>query len=446
MAGWRTLDISAMLASMRRFSAAPVSFARSPVGRSVALYAVAFGFAGLTPFLLLPVLTGHLAPADFGRATSWIVVAGIMANVGGLSTHGLLSVRYFKAERSELAALCAAALAIVAALHVGAAAWLATGPDFVADFTSLPRAYSLAALAASAAISVNLIGLAIIQASGRPGLYLILRIIQSAVEIGGCLALLRFWPTSADARILSYGVALAASALAGLLFLARQGLLNTSPDAAALRSAVRFGVPMVPHLVAGQMVSNLDRLMVAYLLGPKSLGIFMVASQLGMALSLVVEPLNRALAPWLFGQLAQEEGVDRRRIVNGTYALFALLVVIALVCATLFAAFFDLLFPAEYAAAKMIIAPVAIGMAFQGMYYGVVNYVFYAEATARLSLVTSTTVLLGGVSSYLLVSRFGIVGAGVSFLIINAALFLAVWWLARRSVPMPWFAFAKRAA
>jgi O-antigen/teichoic acid export membrane protein len=158
-----------------------------------------------------------------------------------------------------------------------------------------------------------------------------------------------------------------------------------------------------------------------------------------MALSLVIEPLNRALAPWLFEQLAADEAGEREKIVRWTYALFAGLFVISLLSAAAFIAVFDYVFTADYSAAKWLVLPVAIGMTFQGMYYGVVNYIFYAEATARLSLVSSATVGLGIASSYLLISQFGLVGASLSFMLTNALLFFAVWHLSRKVVEMPWF-------
>jgi O-antigen/teichoic acid export membrane protein len=412
---------------------------RSRTGRAMFLYALAFGVAGLTPFVLLPVLTQQLDPDEFGQATSWIVLAAMIANVGGLTTHGLVSVRYFKVDRDKLQRLMAAALFVVLAIHGALILYLWIGPDPFGGFTHLPEAYSVVAVATSLAISVNLIGLSLMQIAGRPGLYLLLRILQSAVEIGGCLLLLQLLAATPDVRILSYGAAVAASAVCGVAYVAARGLLQRAPDRRSVDDVLRFGVPMVPHVLAGQLLSNLDRLMVSYLLGVKELGIFMVASQLGMALSLVIEPLNRALAPWLLEHLAKDGEAQKERIVRGTYALFASLFVIALICAAAFIAVFDYIFTAEYSAAKLIVLPVALGMAFQGLYYGVVNYIFYAEATGRLSLVSSTTVALGIPASYLLVSNWGIAGAGISFMLVNAALFFSVWHLSRKVVKMPWF-------
>jgi O-antigen/teichoic acid export membrane protein len=418
---------------------------RSPTTRSIFLYALAFGFAGLTPFVLLPILTHRLSPTQFGQATSWIILAGLIANIFGLTTHGLISVRYYKIPRDRLQTLTTTALAVVAAAHAILVLGVILAPGALERLTDLPRIYSLGAAGAAVAISFNLIGLSVMQISGRAGLYLTLRIVQSAIEIGGCVLLLNLLAVSPDVRILSYVAAVGGSALCGVAFLASQGLLRRAPDVSSGRDVLRFGMPMVPHVLAGQLLSNLDRLMISYVLGVKQLGIFMVASQLGMALSLVIEPLNRALAPWLFEHLAKNDVTENERIIRGTYALFAGLFVIALFSATIFIGIFDNVFTREYATAKLVVLPIAIGMAFQGMYYCVVNYVFYAEATARLSMLSSATVSMAVGWSYLLIKNWGLAGAGISFMLTNATLFVVVWYLARKVIEMPWFRFGASA-
>ncbi len=441
-----TEPVPGVAGPLRGLPRAAIDGIRSAPGRAIVLYAIAFGMAGLTPFILLPILTRALEPGEFGQASSWIIVAGLIANIGGLTVHGLVSVRYFKVDRAALRRLITSALALVAIVHAAFGAWLTVGPDPAAGFTHLPKAFSIGATLTAAAISFNLVGLAVVQMAGRPGLYLASRVLQSVIEIVGCLALLRFLDAGPEVRIYSYGAALATCAVCGLAFLATQGLLARTPDRSSISDTLRFGVPTVPHVVAGQLLGNLDRLMVSYVLGVQQLGVFMVASQLGMALSMVIEPLNRALAPWLFAQLAKDDDETRRhRIVKATYALFAGLLALALLSAAAFMALFGYIFPPEYAAAKVVIPAIALGMAFQGMYYGVVNYVFYAEATGRLSIVSATTVTLACFSSYLLVSRWGIVGAAVSYMLTNLVLFLVVWRLSANVLPMPWLSAARRA-
>jgi O-antigen/teichoic acid export membrane protein len=205
--------------------------------------------------------------------------------------------------------------------------------------------------------------------------------------------------------------------------------------------AIGFGIPMVPHIVAGTSISYVDRLIVSSRLGSESLGIYMVAMQVGMGMMAIIEPLNKALAPWLFSQLSKGHEDLRRTIVKRTYQLFAALILAGMALWLVSWWLFHLFIAPEFGDAKFLIPWMIGGFAFQGMYYGVVNYMFYAERTGLLSMVTGTTALCGGLLSYALVSTIGIEGAGASFMLNNLILFLLVWLVASRTVKMPWRAW-----
>ena len=410
----------------------------SPLGRSVLIYSAAFAVAGATPFLLLPILTRALSPQQFGEVTSFLILTTVLANVAGLSAHGFVSVRYFKSPAAEFKALVSSAAVAVVAAHVVAALSVAALFPLLQRLLGLPLGLSLFAVAAALALSLNLIFLAIFQSTGQPMLYLRARLIQGGFEFFLCVALLALFVPDSGARIYSYAAAVAASAFAGLLLCLRRGHLGRSIDRTQIRSLAAFGVPMLPHIVAGSALAYLDRVMVSSLLGTESLGIFMVAMQIGMVMFVLIEPLNKALAPWLFEQLAKDEPAMRQMIVRKTYLLSAALIAIGVVVAVVASAFFDQLIGARYAAAKPLVPLLVAGFVLQGMYYTVVNYLFYAERTGRLSVMSGFAAVVGCAVSYGLTSSYGLLGAGLSFAVNNGILFVLVWFAAARVVPMPW--------
>lgn len=409
------------------------------LGRSVLIYACAFAVAGATPFVLLPILTRLLSPTQFGEVTAFLMLTAIVANAAGLSVHGLVSVRYFKVEREELRRLVSAALLLVLAAHVAVlvAVLVLHGP--LVRLFELSAGSSALAVVAALALSLNLVFLALFQSSDRPLHYLGARLIQGAVELGLCLALLWLFVPDAGARTLSYALALVASAAFGSAWAWRQGHLGPATlSRERLRALLAFGAPMLPHVAAGTAITYLDRMVVSSLLGAQSLGLYMAAMQVGMVMIALVEPLNKALAPWLFRQLAHDDEAVRRMIVRRTYGLFVALVLAGVLLATLAWVLFDRLVGTAYVAARPLVPWMVAGFVLQGMYYAVVNYLFFAERTGRLSVTSGTTAIVGLGVSYLLTSHWGLLGAGMSFAINNALLLVLVWVVAAAAVPMPW--------
>jgi len=409
-----------------------------PVTTAILIYACAFAVAGATPFVLLPILTKALSPLQFGEVTSFLMLAAIVGNVAGLSAHGLVSVRYFKTDAGTFSGIVTSSVLAVAGAHAAAAVVVAVLFPALRHVFDLPLGLMLFAVLAAWFLALNVIFLAIVQSAGQPMRYLGARTVQGAVEIGLCVALLYLVTADSGARIYSYAAALAASAAVGVHYCVRKGYLAGPASRAALRDLGRFGVPMLPHIAAGTAIVYLDRLMVSTLLGVESLGIYMVAMQIGMVMVAIIEPLNKALAPWLFAQLSKDDAAVRIAVVRKTYVFYAVLVVVGAVIALVAHVFFDRLIGPEYAAAKVLIPWMVTGFVVQGMYYTVVNYLFYAERTGRLSMMSSFTAAVGGAVSYVLISSLGLVGAGISFAVNNTILFVLVWLAASRAVAMPW--------
>jgi O-antigen/teichoic acid export membrane protein len=411
---------------------------KKPVAAAILIYACAFAVAGATPFLLLPILTKMLTPLQFGEVTAFLMLAAMVGNVASLSAHGLVSVRYFKTDASTFSSIVTGSVAAIGVAHVAAAALVALLFPLLHRIFELPLGLMLFGVLTASFLSLNLVFLAIFQSSGQPLRYLGARLVQGSVEILLCIALIFLVAADPGARIYSYAAALAASALVGARYCIRKGYLARRTNRDALRDLARFGTPMLPHVAAGTAIVYLDRLMVSTLLGVESLGIYMVAMQIGMVMVAIVEPMNKALAPWLFAQLSKDDSGVRYSVVQKTYGFYAALIATGAVVSIVANVFFDRLIGAQYAAAKPLIAWMVGGFVLQGMYYTVVNYLFYAERTGRLSVMSTFTAAIGCAMSYALISTLGLIGAGVSFFVNNAILFALVWLAASKAVSMPW--------
>ncbi|MFM2056675.1 MAG: hypothetical protein RLY71_1060 [Pseudomonadota bacterium] len=415
----------------------------SGVRRSVVIYACAFAVAGATPFLLLPVLTRHLSPAQFGEVTSFLMFTALLGNFASLSAHGFVSVRYFKTEPAAFAPLVGTALGVLALSHALALATTGLLHPLLERVLDLPLAPSLLAVVAAFFMNLCLVWLALFQSSGQPVRYLQARLIQGVLELGLGSVLVVWVLAEAWARTGSYTAALGASAAFGAWMCHRRGLFTLRFERTQLKALLAFGLPLLPHIVAGTTIGYLDRLVVSSLLGAESLGFYMVAMQIGMAMVALTEPLNKALAPWLFEQLAKNDEAVRRMIVRRTYLLFAALALLGLVVAAAAHLLFEQLISPRYAPARALIPWMVGGFVLQGLYTSVVNYLFYAERTGRLSVASATAAVMGCCVSWFMTTHHGLQGAAMSFAFNSAVLFLLVWALAAKAVPMPWWPRAR---
>lgn len=405
--------------------------------RTAMIYAGTSALASGIPILLMPLLTRVLPPEDYGRIALFLLGINFMSVITCIGLNGAMSVKYFR-EDIDFPRYVGSCIWIVIGLSV---VYLLATPLYLGPLSAVmeigPSVMLLMVLSASAN-AVILIRLAIWQVKYQAGRFGGLRIMQAGLDVGFSLLLVLVLYWGWEGRVYGASVAFLGAGALCLVSLARDGLLVARPDRAYLHDALLFGIPLMPHLVAGLLMMLADRFLVANLLSIEAAGVYMVAVQIGLALNLIVASVNQTFAPWLMRQLSAEDGVRDIRIVRVTYLYIASLLVIALVLGQLARIALGVIAGEAYQDAAVVIPLITLGVAASGGYYMVTNYIFYASKTAWLSALT-TVVGTGSVGlSYLLIARFGILGAGMGFALSQTVMFLTTWRLAHYCRPMPW--------
>lgn len=398
---------------------------------------------GLVPFALLPILTRYLTPAEYGEVAmfqTWIAALGAIT---GLSVHGAAERKYYDKDlgKDELRHFVGACLQV---LVLSTAFTLCLTFVFRAQLSvllGLREEWLLWAVCVSATGFVVQI---------RLGQWLVRKkavaygALQISLSLG--LMLLSVWLVvvmhwGSQGRILAQIWSATAFLAVSLYFLHSDRLLAFNTQWSRIREALSFGVPLIPHVAGGFLLTSVDRFVVHAELGLAAAGTYMVAVQLSGAMLLIFDAVNKAYIPWLYERLQRDQMAEKRQIVRYTYIYFGVCLVLAglgFLCGPIF---IRLIAGDEYAAAGEVIGWLALGQSLTGMYFMVTNYIFYSKRTALLSLATITSGLLNVALLLLLIKPLGLVGAAQAFCIAMAIRFLLTWVVAQRRHPMPWFDF-----
>jgi O-antigen/teichoic acid export membrane protein len=391
------------------------------------------------PFLLLPILTRVLTPADYGTVAMFGIVLSVLGAFTGLSVHGAIGVRYFQLKKNELAdyvGTCVGILVISTSLIFLAVAMLGS---WLEKFSGVPTDWLLVAVFVSGLQFLGNIRLSLWQVAGEAKQYGGFQISQSFLNATLSLVLILIVGMTWEGRVLGQSVAILFFGLFGVWRLLRDGLLRLPTSwRVHSRDALRFGLPLIPHVIGGLLIVAADRLIIVRLLDVASAGIYMVALQVGQALGLVTEAFNKAYAPWLMKNLAKPSDALRIAIVRGTYLYFVLVLVLAAGFGLMAPTIIGFLVGESFREAGELVSFIAFGFAFGGCYYMVTNYIFFESKTKLLAVVTLFSGLVNIPLMLILVKHNGIAGAGQALMLTHAFAFICTWWLAHKSHPMPW--------
>jgi O-antigen/teichoic acid export membrane protein len=197
-----------------------------------------------------------------------------------------------------------------------------------------------------------------------------------------------------------------------------------------LRAALLFGVPLVPHQLAGWVLELSDRAVLERYVPLSALGIYAVGYQVGLVMSVLATSANGAFAPYMYAADAEHGAEESGRRVARLATYYAL--ALSAAAAALFTLSGDvvrLLASPAFADAEAVARPVVLGQLAAGLYYVPTNLLFLRHRTAVLPLITGSAAAANIGLNLWAVPRFGYVAAAwttlVAYLLMLAAAHLA---------------------
>jgi O-antigen/teichoic acid export membrane protein len=394
----------------------------------------------LVPFLLLPILTQYLSPVEYGQIAMFQTLISGLAVLTGVNTVGAASRFFYETEYYEERAYyngacihvlflsCIFLFCIAIFFHSYLSAWL-----------NIPSSWIFLAIVISSGNFLIQLRLGQWQIRKQAFKYGILQVSQSIVFFIITLFFLLWLKQGAMSRVNALTIGTISYFIISIISLYHDKLLVLLHYRIKyLKDALNFGVPLVPHIVGIFFLSAIDRILINNRLGVGEAGIYMVGVQLSLGMVVFFDAINKALVPWLYSLLKINDDAQINRLVQFTYLYFIVVALLGLLSFWIGPVIVGIIAGQEYQKAKHVIGWLCLGQAFNGMYFMVTNYIFYAKKTGHLAFVTISSGIINiGLLLYLM-ERMGIVGVAVAFTISMLIRFLATWLLAAKVSGISW--------
>lgn len=391
------------------------------------------------PFLLLPVLTRYLTPEEYGEVAMFQMLIAALAAFTGLNTLAAANrIYYDDIHRQDMASYVGACVQILIVSSLVVVFVLSFFQELLAKELGIEPFWILMAVLVSASTFLVRLRLGQWQVRKQAAKYGAMQISMSFLNALISLFLVVVLVYGPEGRMIGQSVAPLLVCILALFLLKKDGLLAASWKPGFIKDAMRFGVPLIPHVGGIFLLSMVDRVVINKYLGLESVGIYMVAVQLTMAMGILFDAFNKAYMPWLFEKIKENDLHVKIKIVRWTYGYFLLALSMAIVVSLFGPTFVVWMAGDQYAAAAHVMGWLALGQAFHGMYLMVTNYIFYSKKTGFLSIATIISGALNLMFLIVFIPIFGLEGAAISFASAMMIRFFFTWILAQKCFPMPW--------
>lgn len=390
------------------------------------------------PFLLLPILTHYLTPSDYGQIAIYNTVIAILSIIVGLSVDGAVGTNYFYLEKKKLKKYIGNVFIILTIFSVSVLSILMLFQTVISEQTNLPMEWIYIALGATIAQIITSINLTIWRSQQQAKNFAIYEIAQFTFNISISLVLVIGFQYGWIGRITGISSAIIIFGITSIYILYIRGFLEISFDKEYIRDILKFGIPLIPHNIALWMRSGVDILLITSIVGVSQTGLYSVGYAFGGIVGIFAHAFNNAYSPYLYSQLKDITKEKKIKIVKFTYIYFIGIIVFALLLSFVFSWLIPLFLEESYQDSIKYIIWISLGYAFSGMYLMVVNYIFYIKKTHLLSIITILMSLFHVLLSYMLIKKFGAIGAAYATTISFFLTFVLVWKMSNKEYKMPW--------
>ena len=406
--------------------------------RSTLIYTIAGGFNAAIPFFILPVLTAYLSPEEYGVVSTFMVFNSIFLIVIGIEQYSFISVNFYTHSSEEIRGYISNIITISFLLFFF---FILSAILFSTHFQSISQVraqWILFSVIVAFFQFLSQVGLTVWQLNNEPFRYGLYQVLHSLFNYSLSIFLIAQFRLGEGGRIWGITISAMIFGLYSLFYLFQKKLISYRISVKDIKSSLIFSLPLVPHAFAGWINTASDRLIINNYVGISETGIYSINYQIAMVISLLAGSFNRAFIPFIFKTLSKGTDDGKIKLVRYTYFYYITLIILALLLALTSPYILELLVNEKYQKSQAVIYWIIIGFTADGLYYGVINYLFYAKKTTHISLITFSSCILHFIISFFLIPRIGVIGAAYSTSVSFVFSFIIAWIVSNKAFPMPW--------
>lgn len=406
--------------------------------KTAGVYALTNIITSSIPFLLLPVFTRYLSPHDYGIVSTFQILVSFIAPFIGLSLNGAISVKYYDNSGVDLPKYIANCMIIffISSIITSTMLWLYT--ESISKLMTFPADWLWSIIVVSLGQFLVQVVLTLWQIRMKPVPYGIFQVLQTILNLVLAFVLVVTLKMNWQGRIIAQICCDGTFGIIALTILYKNDWLKFKYEKSYIVSALKYGVPLIPHALAGWAMVAVDRVFINKMIGVADTGIYTVGSQIAMILALLETSFNNAWVPWLFHNLSTGDYAIKLKIVKITYIYVALMILLSLFLSLSAQWFMKFIVGKEFYGSVRFIFWLALGKGIYAMYFMTCNYLLYCNRTVLLAFATFSSAIIHVIATYTLIKYNGSVGAAQAGIISTLSLTAITWYFSNKVYKMPW--------
>lgn len=394
----------------------------------------------MVPLLLLPVLTRYLTPAEFGTvALIQVFLTFFQSLFGSLNIN--ISRNYFSMETQKFASYMTAVLVALFLLFLGTTLLSFLYLAIELPLFGLSENWLLAMPILSCMSMANLLNLTMLRTEERAYTYAAWEVSNGILSLILTLALLLIFQLGWAARAYGIVIPMVLYGVLGVIAFSKRSMLPLHFDWLDVKETLSITMILIPHTLSNFVVSLIDRIFIKEMMGVDQVGIYTIGYQFGTLTMFITVAFLKAWQPWFFRKIASNSIEDRGEIARNTWIYLGVLIIGSFLYLLLADFALPFIVDERYWEAESVLLPLVMASAAFGAYQIFFPYLVHLKLTKLLAIATPIAALINVILNFILIPKFGIVGAAYATLCAYIFSFLFVASISFTRISLPWFSW-----
>jgi O-antigen/teichoic acid export membrane protein len=390
--------------------------------RHSSIYAVGNALNRVGAFLLLPIYTRLLSPAEYGAIETLYLVSSVVSGILGVGiAHATLRFYFDYSEPGDRKAVISTNLTASLAISTAGVLVISLFSGVISDrmFEGLNIGSAFLWMLASVVFELaSQVSLAYVRAVERSVLFIVVSLVKLLVQVVANTVALLYFHAGVEGVMAGNCITVAVGFVVLTVVTLRD--CGMAFQWAKLMPVLRYSLPFLWTAMVGIVSSTADRFLLQTFVSLEALGIYALALKFAKLISdLIGEPVNRAYGAFRFTIMERSDaGAIQAQVVR----YLAVVLTLASLGVVLFTA--DVLrmmaAPAYWSASKYM-APLALASLLQVLVYPLQTGIYYRKQSSQIFYVAVAQSVVGAGLGALLIWVWGIWGACLTVLAVAVA-------------------------
>jgi len=414
--------------------------------KSVGAYSLSNILERAIPFILLPILTKFLSPADFGVVSTFTALTVTIQPFITIASSGAIGRAYFDRHNQgfDYHTYLFNGLLINFVLFILMACVIIIFAHSIPSVTLFDPLWVFLLLIYTWSTTMWSVRQSLWIMQQNSITFAAFRFaklfINALVSIILIITILRSW----KGRVLGIVATEVVFGVLAIYLIAKTERIRISLHWGYIKDILKYGLPFLPHTLGWMLITTVDKYFLNAFEGVSVTGVYTVGYTIGSMLNIFVAPIDISAGPIIYEKLGKMDSQVAHKLVGFIYFYFVILIVGAIGIWLISPLIISLFINHKYHGAGIYVLWIALGFASHGMYRLLSYFISYSKKTYYFAYITFLSGIVAVAANYGLIKINGPIGAAQATFLSYTVSFLLTCLVANKLYPMPWISFFRR--